>query len=605
VAAGIALAVVAAGVFSDITETENHLLAINSTKYLDNQLIIQDLGADSDLAASYIDDQKDLKQWLLGRMHSYLQSDFIEYNSRPYQRHAIEAIRNVFDFADAPDNPVAVDADLRNAARLVLDYTAAKFALGSSQGRRMVPYRRHRADFAEAVDVDATEFNGLFDMINDSDHQVGLGLLYFGQNQQLPLTQASMNYALEVLDAATSSYVPEATIVDLAIAKDVPIYQRIHHATEEIYASDTGYLVSSGGTPTGLAYPDTGIPLIDGHVDDWGSGVPTTLFLAGNDAANLAYFQQPVPGSNLDPLAIDLDLWKQQHALPGPGAAPTIGKDPKLGLAVDGLYAAYFDALPGGSLLHSTIGESLRIEGTYHLDTTQNDDGTLKRMPTYDHNLCVWDGFACGINIDAIALTSTCHFELGSSTWIFIDSTRCAGHESAPRTLLAIFQKPCPVALGCRNYGFFEIISAQRYSALHPSPGQDAFDAFRTQVQRDNPLLEGMAAGPGSRATYRSVRGQALEFSSWAHQSDDDDWGVYKVDGVATHPVDQWPFAGGEWTNAGSLLPPGVQTPMIAGGDGKVVITSPRLRNALDARQPKVLTLDFRNGDHPAAPLEQ
>ena len=141
IAVAIAVAVVAGTfVFADIPETENHLLGINTTKYLNNQLIIQDLGSDDlILTGSYIRDQIALKAWLLNRMQTYLKNDFIEYNSRPYQRHAIESIRNLFDFAGDPGRPSLPDADLRNGAQLVLDYTAAKFAVGSSQGRRMVP----------------------------------------------------------------------------------------------------------------------------------------------------------------------------------------------------------------------------------------------------------------------------------------------------------------------------------------------------------------------------------------------------------------------------------------------------------------------------------
>jgi hypothetical protein len=132
----------------NISETENHLLGINTTKYLNNQLIIEDLGDDLAAAAPYIDDQIEIKKWLLKRMQGFLQHDFIEYNAHPYQRHSIESIRNLYDYAGDPGRPSLPDADLRNAAQLVLDFTAAKFAVGSSQGRRMVPYRRHRSDLA-------------------------------------------------------------------------------------------------------------------------------------------------------------------------------------------------------------------------------------------------------------------------------------------------------------------------------------------------------------------------------------------------------------------------------------------------------------------------
>jgi hypothetical protein len=253
VLAAVAAAGVVAAILIKIPETENHLLTLYTSKYLNNQLIIEDLSFDVNLSAPYVDDQAGIKNWLLQRTHGLLEQDFIEYNSHPYQRDSIESIRNLFDFADDPINFLVPDPDLRNAAQLVLDYTAAKFAIGSSQGRRIVPYRRHRSDLAQTIDADATGSNGIFDLASGTDHQVGLGLLYFGQTQQLPLGQASRAFAEEIINAATSNYIPEPTTFDLAIVRNVPIYQRIHHATEEIYSSEPGFLISGGGLATGLS----------------------------------------------------------------------------------------------------------------------------------------------------------------------------------------------------------------------------------------------------------------------------------------------------------------------------------------------------------------
>ena len=138
------------------------------------------------------------------------------------------------------------------------------------------------------------DWNGMFDLAGGADHQVGPRPLYSGQTQQLPLGQASRGFAAEVINAATSDYIPEATILDLATVRDVPIYQRIHHATEEIYSSGSGFLISAGGLATGLAYPVTGIAFIDGHKDDWGAGVPTTLFLNAARGPDLG-FLAPLP----------------------------------------------------------------------------------------------------------------------------------------------------------------------------------------------------------------------------------------------------------------------------------------------------------------------
>jgi hypothetical protein len=603
-AAGV---VVVVGVFLfNIPETENHLLGINTTKYLNNQLIIEDLGNDLGMTAPYIDDQIELKAWLLKRMQGFVQNDFIEYNAHPYQRHSIESIRNIFDYAGDPGRPTIVDADLRNAAQLVLDYTSAKFAVGSDQGRRMVPYRRHRSDLAKTIDADASGWNGMYDLSGGADHQVGLGLLYSGQTQQLPLGQGSRGFAAEVINATASDYIPEETTLDLAIGRDVPIYQRIHHTTEEIYSSGSGFLVSAGGLATGLAYPVTGIAFFDGHKDDWGSGVPTTLFLNAAPGPNLGFL---APGSPADPdpaVEAQRELYKNQQALAGPGRAPPVwlvdhaGKPVQDDSSIDGIYAKYLTEVMPDAQIKSTLGEFIRIKGEYDVDFDGDD-----KLVTYDNNLCVFDGFACGTNIELGPMATDCSADASMPPWTFIDSQQCKGREDAPRTLIVVFRKDCPSGQDCTNYGFFEVIDADRYAAIsNAGPGEDLFAKFRNQITSGNTALLTLPAGKNMVADYHSARGQKLEFSCWGHESDSDTWGVYHVDNVATHELDDWPFAGGEWSGAASLLRPEVQTPIRSSGDGVVEITSPRLRARSDPTRFRVLRLDFSDRDHPKAAVE-
>ena len=67
---------------------------------------------------------------MLEKLASFLVNDFHEYQARPYQRLTAAAIQNLFDFAD--DHAVQV------AARNVLDYLAAKYAVSSTNLRRAV-----------------------------------------------------------------------------------------------------------------------------------------------------------------------------------------------------------------------------------------------------------------------------------------------------------------------------------------------------------------------------------------------------------------------------------------------------------------------------------
>lgn len=114
--------------FIRIPETENHLLLMNSSRYLINKIIIDQLeeGDDRD---GFVKDQAEVKQWLMDRMRRIAREDFVEYNAKPYQRYSIVALLNLYDYAGDPE--------LATAAQVVLEFASAKFAAGSAQGRRI------------------------------------------------------------------------------------------------------------------------------------------------------------------------------------------------------------------------------------------------------------------------------------------------------------------------------------------------------------------------------------------------------------------------------------------------------------------------------------
>ena len=79
---------------------------------------------------------------------------------------------------------------------------------------------------------------------------------------------------------------------------------------------------------------------------------------------------------------------------------------------------------------------------------------------SYDDNLCVWRGFACGTNLKVpvfLAPTqpvSDC-VVTGPTGWRFLD-TSCF-NVSAPRTFVAIYSQLCPETADC-DYGFLEAV---------------------------------------------------------------------------------------------------------------------------------------------------
>ena len=404
-AAAGALAAAAVGLLAsaNVPETENHLLMINTSKYLKNQQIIVDLGWDSDGAARYREDQLALRAWLLSHMQRYVTREFIEYNSRPYHRLSIVALLNIADFAN--------DDDLRTGAQMVLDYTTAKFDVGSSQGRRFVPYRRLRGTLATDIFDAPFHTNGLFDLVSGGDVQVAMGLLFAGQTQQLNGSFISFGAAEAAIYFTTSPYRPEPFVTDLAIRKDTALFQRVQYETGEVYSSDRSFLISAGGIATGQAYSGTGIEALDQLVSDKvkgdrGLALPTTLFLTG--------------APQMDAIATD----------------------------------------------RTTLYDLIRIEGRRPDETD---------YPSFDHNLCVWQGFACGTNVvipTAFAVqppvgTLPCMVQVPSGAnarWNFIDTSRCTGYERSPRSFIAIYRQDCPSGgTDCNdNFGFFEVVDVSR-----------------------------------------------------------------------------------------------------------------------------------------------
>ena len=260
---------------SEIPETENHRLMIESTRYLNNQLLRADLSGDSSRLGTLASSQKNVHDWLLQRLQSILKDDFIEYNARPYQREAIGAIMNLNDFAQ--------DDDVATAAHLVLEYATAKFAVGSNQSRRLPPFRRHMSDIANFID----KGQNILVTGQEADHQVALSLIYSGQTQQMGGGKVSNEIPPEAAFGAFTWYLPHKFVLDLAIDKSTPYLQRFRSGGIEIYSSGKGFSITAGGLRTDYAYTVLGM----GDAEDMGAALPTTImFPSGTGISSMQQF---------------------------------------------------------------------------------------------------------------------------------------------------------------------------------------------------------------------------------------------------------------------------------------------------------------------------
>jgi hypothetical protein len=493
IVAGGAVAAATAGLaFVRIPETENHRLMIESSRFLNNEVIIRGLSKPDGVADEYrcddpntdpsthptSADQQDVKEWLLHRMQEYLKQDFIEYNARPYQRYSLNALLNLADFA--------CDSDVRTGATMVLDFMAAKFAVQSNQGRRLVPFRRRLEIVGNRIDGTHTTNNvqaGFFDLSDGADTQIGWGLIYAGQTQQLTDGKISAMAPGEIIYPASSTFRPRDRILDLTISKDFPYYQRVRHKGVEIYSSGPSYLISGGGVQTDYAYKliigDVGLgeelPWGDDH--DRGAAVPTTvMFTADKQKQHLK------------------DLLRFEN--------------------VPVYYGDKEPQTPGGKQFHS-----------------------------YDRNICVWRGFACGVNmrIPAEIEQDSCFERVPQSpgSWGFLDSRRCASYQDSPHFYLVTFLV-CRTANCEGNEGFLEIVD-------QPS---ENFESFKARVIAQNPPRPDFAGfHEHVKGFYQSASGHLIIFDAEANA---DHTGIESVDndkkdnGVSLNEIGSWQFAEGE-----------------------------------------------------------
>jgi len=270
-------------------ESENHINLIESSRYLTNDLLYArsgdaqyDNSRNSILVAAdafgYETEQVppsevgcpgcpvlvSMRDYWLRRLHHILQTDFIEYNARPYQGYSMRAIQNLYSYAKDTD-PV------KAAAGLVLEYISAKLAASSNDDRRAVPYRRK----AGYNDPHLIGFH--------ADPQSVRMLALAGDLSILKQTPRSDFYAPwygrpDMEMAILSSYrIPYFILDSMMNPKHRIFYQSLHHYADELYAASPRFLISAGGHYATYAYTILGL----GQHDDIGLALPTTVMPTG------------------------------------------------------------------------------------------------------------------------------------------------------------------------------------------------------------------------------------------------------------------------------------------------------------------------------------
>jgi hypothetical protein len=422
-----------------IEETENHLLMQNTSRYLKNKLMMAELSAQDERKGfdTISDLNEDVRSWLLERLQRIAREDFVEYNAKPYNRLSHASILNLLDYAcdvswDYESSRFILNSDracddkdraVVNAAAAVLDLSAAKLAVGSLEGRRLIPYRR-------LAEENYKYYTGrsIVELTSGADSQLAALQIWTGQMRHAPSGRSGRRSGGDGVawpgtfgDLAwysTSRYRPDPIILDMAVNKTIAREQQYRHHTRERYASGNGWLITAGGTDEGPAqgfrsplgftiYP----PISGDLVNDRGVGVPTTL--------------------------------------------------------MTGAQIAGADGKPDG---RAKVQQFLRFEGNKKdwglLDQSNSGTGlnTGKPLWSFSDNNCVAGSFACGLTmrLPSDFDEDTCRTVNIARNLFVVDSTKCAAFNdndgvAANDIFIAVFQSPM-------GWGFFEVAQQDAYA---------------------------------------------------------------------------------------------------------------------------------------------
>ena len=189
---------------------------------------------------------------LLEILQGFLRNDFSEYNSKNYQRETRNALLNLSSYA--------YDHEVRLAARMVLDYISARFAVTSNDLRRLLPFRRiNEPDKSKHNEQGFMEVS-LIDWASGADTMAGVFAVLAGNLRVYEKRPGSLDWTLpdsgeDQLQEIAHDYRLPPSIHNLLVNDfDRRYFQRLHryigdsrNDNTEIVAGSPSYLITAGG----------------------------------------------------------------------------------------------------------------------------------------------------------------------------------------------------------------------------------------------------------------------------------------------------------------------------------------------------------------------
>ncbi|MGW0771538.1 hypothetical protein, partial [Streptomyces sp. NPDC002676] len=369
-------------------ETENHLLMIESSRYLINQLLFDGIaGGEQKGNLAYKNSGEGgngLAEWLLEYMQVIAQHDFREFNARPYSRLSIHALLNLYDFAQ--------DREVRTAAQILLDYVMVKFALSSNRQRRVSPFRR----LQQQINHPSSE-NELLREAVGSDPAIGLFSVYTGPVDRAggPGHEFPEGLAQCALISGLSSYRPPPAAYVLSMTQYPAVQHRFSH----------------GVRPRARGSPDTA----DGGVEIYYRS-PSFLLTAGGMFLNSGM------GHDEWPLGANHPRWKDIARAQATTLIPTRALD-----------------VPGEPCRDVMFADLIRFDPWPDSWSRPSEDNLIKGRAS---TTAVHRGFACGAHLQVPDMWLQLTGAAWEDGWLFLDLNADLKHYGPLGLYVAVYRTP-------------------------------------------------------------------------------------------------------------------------------------------------------------------
>lgn len=212
-------------------ESENHVLMIEISRYLVNQVWLKELTKAGRYLPQFDNAKSGFEEWMLLHLQEFFRKNFSEYNSIPYQVYTIVALQILHRNAEGPR--------VKLAAQMLLEFLSMQYSIQSMDARRSVPFRR------------LPEYRDLTDLLI-GDGLTAVHALLVGNYKSyssLPRPFVVPQGYTNMLIAATDNYEVPALISDYMMrrASPFPVYQRFRHEGVEIYSKSENFTLAAGG----------------------------------------------------------------------------------------------------------------------------------------------------------------------------------------------------------------------------------------------------------------------------------------------------------------------------------------------------------------------